>query len=247
MCHGEESRPPAPPGTPGAVAESGELELRAADGNRVLAYRAVPAEPSGAAVVLLPDVRGLHEFYRDLARRFAEAGVTALAIDYYGRTALDDERGPDFDGFAHVQRLRPEHSAADIRAAVSHLCAAGGSVFTVGFCLGGAMSWAQSAVDDRLAGVIGCYGRPDECRDFIPEMRAPLLVLAAGADALTPAEDAQRFHTELTAAGVQHRFVLYDRAPHSFFDGEFAEHAETCAHAWKQVLDFIAAHSGARA
>ena len=37
--------------------------------------------------MILPDVRGLHPFYEELALRFGDAGVHALALDYYGRTA----------------------------------------------------------------------------------------------------------------------------------------------------------------
>jgi carboxymethylenebutenolidase len=37
--------------------------------------------------VILPDVRGLYRFYEELALRFAERGYTALAFDYFGRTA----------------------------------------------------------------------------------------------------------------------------------------------------------------
>ncbi|WP_216216570.1 dienelactone hydrolase family protein [Amycolatopsis aidingensis] len=236
-----------PPGAPVAVAGAGDLTLRAADGNRVLAYRAVPERGSGAGIVLLPDVRGLHDFYRDLARRFAQAGVAALAIDYYGRTASSDRRGADFDGFEHIAKLRPDHTAADIRAALEYLRSGAlgeiSSAFTVGFCVGGALSWGQSALAEDLAGAIGFYGRPEECRELLPRMRAPLLVLAAGADVLTPEEEARRFEAELTEAGVPHRFQLYQDAPHSFFDGGSTEHHQVCAHAWRQVLDFLADHT----
>lgn len=240
MCHGDEARPPVPPGAAAEVGEEGELRLTAEDGNTFLAYQALPVEPAKAGVVLLPDVRGLHEFYRDLARRFAQAGIAALAIDYYGRVAVGDHRGPGFDGFAHVLKLRPEEVAADVRVAVDRLVEQGvGSVFTVGFCFGGAQSWLQSAVDGRVAGAVGFYGRPEECRARLLDMRAPLLVLAAGADVLTPAEEANRFDRELTEAGVPHEFVLYANAPHSFFDAAFADHAEACADAWRRVLRFI--------
>jgi dienelactone hydrolase len=47
--------------------------------------------------VILPDVRGLHPFYEELTLRFSEAGVAALAIDYYGRTAGMGARGDDFN------------------------------------------------------------------------------------------------------------------------------------------------------
>jgi carboxymethylenebutenolidase len=212
MCHDDASKPPAPPGEPGAIAAAGDFKVA-----ERLAYQAVPATPGAAAVVILPDMRGLHGFYRELADRFASAGIAALALDYDQRTA------------------------EDARAGVDHLAAAGFTkIFTVGFCLGGAISWAQSAVDDRVAGAIGFYGRPVECAALIPDMRAPLLVLAAGEDMLTSAEEARAFDRELTEHGVPHTFVLYEGAPHSFFDGGFAEHAEASADAWRRVLDFIA-------
>ena len=51
------------------------------------AYAARAAQPGGPGIVVLPDVRGLHPFFEELALRFAEAGVQAVAIDYFSRTA----------------------------------------------------------------------------------------------------------------------------------------------------------------
>src|SRR5919206_4605627 len=86
MCHDPDSRPPAPPRT-GDVAERGTLTLAAADGTDYSAAVALPAEPARAGVVILPDIRGLHPYYVALAERFAEAGLAAVALDYFGRTA----------------------------------------------------------------------------------------------------------------------------------------------------------------
>ena len=65
----------------------------------------------------------------------------------------------------------------------------------------------------------------------------------AGADAATPQEESQRFDRELTQAGVPHRTVVYEGAPHSFFDRTFAEHREACEDAWRQMLDFMKENS----
>ncbi|MFD7658748.1 dienelactone hydrolase family protein [Actinosynnema sp. NPDC059797] len=243
MCHADESRPPAAPDATGAVASAGPLRLTSADGARFAAYQALPDRPTGAGVVVLPDVRGAHEFYRDLARGFAEAGVTAVVLDYYGRVAADDERGPDFDGFAHAAKLDRDLVPLDVAAAVDHLLSLGVTApFTVGFCLGGALSWGQSALEPRLAGAIGFYGRPAECRELIPRMERPVLVLAAGEDALTPVEDNLAFDRELAEAGVPHEFRLYEGAPHSFFDGALPDQADNAADAWRRVLAFIDEH-----
>jgi hypothetical protein len=72
MCHSDESRPPRPP-VEGVAADRYDLTLTASDGASFMAYAAVPEEPSGRSVVILPDVRGLHAFYKELAALFAEA------------------------------------------------------------------------------------------------------------------------------------------------------------------------------
>jgi carboxymethylenebutenolidase len=226
----------------GAAADQGEMHLTASDGNRFMAYFARAAEPTGAGMVILPDIRGLHDFYKELAQRFAEAGIDAVAIDYFGRTAGDGARDESFEWRPHVEQTTPEGIAADTRAAVELLRSGQmgdvRSVFTVGFCFGGANSWRQSAAGHGLAGCIGFYGVPARVRDAVPQMEAPLLLLVAGAD-FTPLEEFQKFDGELTEAGVAHRMAVYEGAPHSFFDRTFAEHQAACEDAWRQILDFV--------
>jgi carboxymethylenebutenolidase len=70
-------------------------------------------------------------------------------------------------------------------------------------------------------------------------MKAPLLLLIAGADAATPQEEFHRFDEQLTQAGVEHEMKIYPRAPHSFFDRSFAAHRDACDDAWRRILDFV--------
>src|SRR6266508_4178237 len=141
MCFEPDSLPPIPAIEGGAV-EHRELTLETADGNRFAAFAALPDEASGRGVVILPDVRGLYRFYEDLALRFAERGIAAVAIDYFGRTAGLGKRGDDFEYMPHVDQTTSDGVQADVRAAVEHLRAHGArTVFTVGFCFGGRNSW----------------------------------------------------------------------------------------------------------
>jgi carboxymethylenebutenolidase len=239
MCYGDDARPPLPPVSGGSVAEQGPLTLRSADGTEFMAYGARADQPSGTGVVVLPDVRGLHEFYKELAGRFAEAGFDSVAIDYFGRTAKTSNRDESFEYRPHVDRTTPEGVAADVAAAIAYLRSPEGGgvsrVFTVGFCFGGAHSWRQSAMQPDLDGAIGFYGVPSRVRDVIGQMRAPLLLLVAGED-FTPLAAFEQFDRELTEAGVPHTMVVYEGAPHSFFDRTFAEHREASADAWEQML-----------
>jgi len=246
MCHTNEARPPLPP-IMGGSTDEGDLVLAATDGNRFRAYAARAAKATGAGIVVMPDVRGRHPFYKDLARRFAQAGVDAVAIDYFGRTAGLSERPDDFDFRTHIGQTKPETIATDVAAGIAYLrSAAGGapeSVFTVGFCFGGAQSWRQSAAQPDLAGSIGFYGIPSRVRDVIPQMQAPLLLLLAGNDQATTQEDFAEFDRELTQAGVPHQMVVYEGAPHSFFDRSFEQHQDASADAWRQMLAFIKEHT----
>jgi carboxymethylenebutenolidase len=243
MCYPIGARPPLPPIQGGLAAETRDLTLTAKDGNRFMAYAARAASPTGAGMVILPDVRGLHSFYKELAERFAEAGIDAVAIDYFGRTAGMGARDDSFEFRAHVEKTAPETIDADVAAAIAFLKSAEGgavrSVFTVGFCFGGANSWRESALQAGLAGAIGFYGRPSRVQDAIPRMKAPLLLLIAGADQATPQEEFQAFDRQLIDARVPHKMVVYPGAPHSFFDRSFAEHKEACDDAWRQVLAFV--------
>lgn len=245
MCHSDESRPPLPP-ISGAAADQGDMVLTAADGNKFGAYFARAAEPTGAGMVVMPDVRGLHHFYKELAQRFAEAGIDSVAIDYFGRTAGIGDRSDRFDYGPHLEKVTPDRVRTDVAAAVAYLRSKDGgsvmAVFTVGFCFGGSNSWNQSASGLGLNGCIGFYGRPVRSEAFISKMNAPLLLLIAGADGATSPEQSKEFDRKLTAAGVPHESHVYESAPHSFFDRSFAQWKDAGDDAWRRMLAFVKNH-----
>ena len=105
MCYTNDARSPLPPIVGGSTDE-GDLVLTATDGNRFRAYAARAAAPSGAGVVVIPDPRGVHPFYKDLVSRFAQAGVDAIVIDYIDRTAGMSERPENFDLRAAIGKTR---------------------------------------------------------------------------------------------------------------------------------------------
>jgi carboxymethylenebutenolidase len=249
MCFELDSLPPVPR-VSGAAVEHRDLALESADGTRFAAFAALPDEPTGTGVVVLPDVRGLYRFYEELSLRFAERGIAAVAIDYFGRTAGVGKRGDDFPYMEHVDQTTYDGLKADIGAAVAHLRSPeGGScraVFTVGFCFGGRISWLAAAEGHGLAGAIGFYGRPGPFNDGTPgaaqragELAAPILGLMGGADQGIPAAAVEDFGQALSAAGVEHELVTYPGAPHSFFDRKQDEFADASDDAWRRVLGFI--------
>jgi carboxymethylenebutenolidase len=255
MCFDRDSLPPDLPARLGlppieGAAGAETLELTSADGTRFAAALAPAADPSGAAVVVFPDVRGLHPFYVALIERFAHAGHHAIAFDYFGRTAGIGERGDDFDAMGHTKQTTLAGIQADAAAAIAALREATGHegpVVSVGFCFGGTHSFLASANHDLdLQGVVGFHGGLNgeywgipNPPDVAGEMRGPVLGFFGGADSSIPVEAVDAFDAALTAAGVEHQIVVYPGAPHSFFDRRYEEFADACEDAWVQLLEFL--------
>jgi len=254
MCYEPGASPPSPP-VSGGAGSGKQTELQASDGNLFAAFSATTQTENAPGVVILPDIRGLHGFYQELALRFTEAGINATAIDYFGRTAGAAMRGDDFDFWPHVLETRPKTVAADVKAAVDHVRSADGggatAVFTVGFCFGGRASFNQSASDVGLSGVIGFYGRVsprdetdrDAPLDKLANYSTPVLGLFGGADQGIPTEDVELFRKALDSNGIDNEIVIYSNAPHSFFDRGQEQFADESQDAWKRMLGFIESHS----
>lgn len=246
MCFDTDARPPLPP-IRGAAIDARDLTLKSRDGTSFAAYAATPDTPSGAGIVIIPDVRGLHPYYEELVLRFAEAGVHAIALDPYARTAGTGKRGADFEYEPHVLQLEPETVDDDVVAAAAQVRDDVERLYTVGFCLGGRISLLQAATGLGLAGVIGLYPWPvgphrsglAAPADEAPRFACPVLTIYGGADAGIPADQREAFDRALDSAGVEHRTVVYEDAPHSFFDRKAADHADASAAAWGEILAFM--------
>jgi len=251
MCVDNDSRPPIPP-IAGGSAGSRDLSLTAADGTRFMAHAARASKPTGAGMVVIPDVRGLHPYYKELADRFAEIGVDAVAVDFFARTAPSEDRGESFDFMSHVPQTKPDALQADIAAAVTYLRGKDGgevrSVFSVGFCFGGALSYLQAASGLGYSGVIGFYGWPlglsrwpDRPKpiDAVPRYKCSVLSLFGGADQGIPQTAVEEFDAACRKAGIKHDSTVYPGAPHSFFDRKQTEFAEASTDAWKRVQAFV--------
>jgi carboxymethylenebutenolidase len=249
MCYETTARPPHPPIAGGAA--SGELiTLTASDGNKFAAFEAKAERPTGTGMVVMPDVRGLHKFYEELTMRFAEVGVSSVAMDYFGRTAGVGERDDAFDFMTHVRQTQGPGIGADARASVERLKQGGAQkIFTVGFCFGGRASFNQAAEGHGLSGVIGFYGMVAPSPMFGGEETAPVnlaakyecpvLGLFGGADQMIPQDSIDGFKKALDAAGVKNELKTYEGAPHSFFDRSFDQHQAACDDAWKRIISFI--------
>ena len=250
MCFELDSSPPIHK-IKGAAVNFQDVTLTSSDATQFATFYAESNSPKGPGIVILPDVRGLYRFYEELALRFAEHGYDAIAIDYFGRTAGISKRDDDFAFMEHVAQTKVAQVTSDVTAAINHLknrdSYENRSIFTLGLCFGGSSAWVQAAGQEELSGAIGFYGHPTrENRDQTPgpihlveNFKCSILALMGGADQGIPVDEINKFEDALNKAKIKNEIVIYDGAPHSFFDRKFEEFQSESDDSWNRVLSFI--------
>jgi carboxymethylenebutenolidase len=253
MCFDVDSHPPIDPIRGGALDHGSDL-LRTEDGHEIQAFHATPAQPTGAGILILPDVRGLHRYYEELALRFAEHGVAAVAIDFFARTAGNTHRGDEFDYAPHVQQLTWESLQADVKAGAAKLRSlepAPRSIFVTGFCMGGRLASLATTLGIGFAGAIAFYGWPvgphrsgmPAPADLASQIECSILAIYGGADQGITSDIRNEYDRALDAAGVDHKTIVYEGAPHSFFDRKAEEFKDASTGSWEETLGFIRRHT----
>lgn len=222
--------------------------ISAADGGLNAAYAVSPLQPNGTGILVLPDVRGLFEFYEKLTCAVAAEGYYALAIDYFGRTAGLEPRGADWETWEEdMAATSPEQITLDLQAGLSRLREMGAErTIMLGFCFGGGMIFRNVEQDLGVAGMVALYGVAFEWRQYpdaydnLARAACPVLALFGGADQGIPPEKIAAVEAALDRSEAPHEVHVYPGAPHSFFDEHFIEHADACRDAWQRFLAFAA-------
>ncbi len=205
------------------------------------------AAPEGAGpfpgVVVIHEAYGLNENIRDIARRFADQGYAALAVDMFsGRN-----RVVCMFNFmkANVQGAIEHAGIDELKAALSYLAEQPGvdaaRLGAIGFCMGGGFAIAWACTDERLKVIAPFYGATPKPIDAVARS-CPVVGSYPGKDFTAPR--ARELEAALTRHGVEHDIKIYPGARHSFFNDRRpgAYHPEASADAWRRTLDFFGGH-----
>jgi len=228
------------------------------DGTPLHAYGAWPAERSALpGLIVIPDVRGLTDHYRDIARRFAHEGFFALAVDLYSREGAPDL--PDMAAvFAWIRQLPDPRVLADLGAAVRYLDerseVARGRVGITGYCMGGQYALMAACSVPGIAACVSWYGmlryaehderKPVSPLELAPRLACPYLGLFGAEDALIPTADVEELRAILERAGKTFAIKSYPGAGHAFFNDTRpdAYRPDAAADAWPRAIAFLRTH-----
>jgi len=220
--------------------------------------RGYAASPTGKGpfpgLVLIPDVRGLSDHYRDIARRFASAGFFTFAIDLYSREGAPSL--PDMEAVFRWMRALPDPRVlGDLDGAVRCLAARAdvraAHIGITGFCMGGQYALMAACAVEGLAACVSWYGmlryaektaaKPVSPLELAPQLRCPYLGLFGAEDAIIPVADVAELRATLDRTHKTYDIHVYPGAGHAFFNDTRpdAYRPDAAADAWPRALQFL--------
>jgi dienelactone hydrolase len=223
-----------------------------ADGARLLGRLFLDETKAGKrpGVLVAPEGLGLSDHTFNIARRLADAGYVAFAMDYYG-----DGGAPPMDQLmARVGAFMAQPETIRARAAealkvlTSQSQTDAGKLAAIGFCFGGTTALELARSGAELSAVVGFHSglgttRPQDAANI----KAKVLVCIGADDPIVPPEQRAAFEKEMTDAKVDWRMNLYGGAGHSFTNPGagalgrpgFDYHAPTDRRSWRAMIDLF--------
>jgi carboxymethylenebutenolidase len=206
---------------------------------------ALPAGSGKApGLVLVQEYWGVNDHIRSLADRFAAEGFVTLAPDlYHGKVTKDAGEAGRL-----MTELDGKRAMDDIAGAVAFLAAhprVNGKVGIVGFCMGGAYTFAAASAVPELAAAVPFYGLPPADRLDFAKMKAPILAHFSRTDPWASVARATEIKKEIDAHHGSMRLEVYD-AEHAFMNDTRPEvfAPEPAKLAWQRTAEFLHQHLG---
>ena len=213
----------------GGLMES-QVSFATADGT-MDAFFVHPAAEQSPGVILWPDIAGLRESKRNMARRLAGEGYAVLVLNPYYRDVAG-EQFADFasfieaEGFQKVRPWRAKHSAetigVDANAAVDWLDAqpavdTTSGIGVQGYCMGGPLAiWSAAAVPGRIDAAASFHGgglvqedNPMSPHRVLDRVEAALLIAVAQDDDADDPQAKETFAEAAREAGLDAKVEVY--------------------------------------
>lgn len=236
---------------------AGEVKIPVSGGGEIPAYRAMPATGKNFPTILvIQEIFGVHEYIKDVCRRFAKLGHCAIAPALYARqgdvTVLKEYK----DILAIVSKVPDSQVMSDLDATVAFAKNNGGNtkkLAITGFCWGGRITWLYAAHNPKVKAGVAWYGRlaasanspkselqPTMPSDIAPKLKVPVLGLYGGLDKGIPQESVEKMRAELAKGKSKSQIIVYPNGEHGFHaDYRPSYNKEAAEDAFKRATDWL--------
>ena len=202
------------------------------DGGKFVGFfaRDLDADGPRPGIIVVHEWWGCNDFVRERARRLAEAGYCAFAIDMFGGGATADK--PD-QAAALMNGVLQDIPAATARmkGAYDVLLAQEGvdasRTGAMGYCFGGAVVLHMARIGMPLKAVVSFHGSLGAFYEAEPGSIKPrILICHGGADQMVSMDDVENFRQEMDKAGADYEIIVYDDALHGFTNPQATERGQ---------------------
>lgn len=239
--------------TPGDGLKEETVSIRASDGFAMPAFVARPASGKPAPViVVVHEIFGVHEWIRDMCRRFAREGYYAIAPDLFARHG-DATKVADFKQLVGtiVSKASDAQVMTDVDTTYVWAATHGGDGERrgiTGFCWGGRVVWLYAAHSAALKAGVAFYGRlvsdktalqPLSAIEEVGKLKAPVLGQYGALDKGIPVADIEAMRAALKTAGKSppDAITVHQGADHGFMADYRPSYNEAAAkQAWSETL-----------
>jgi carboxymethylenebutenolidase len=214
------------------------------------------SDAPGPGAVMIPDVWGVSDLYRGLARRLAGEGLTTLVVDPYrktGRRQLTDVAS----ALAWIAELSDPLVIETVQEAIDRVAAddsvAGRRVGVVGFCMGGQYALLAACECRGLSACAPFYGmvryppgadplrKPRSPLEALASLSCPVLGFYGAQDAIIPVADVRELEARLERSNQAGEIRLYEDAGHAFMNDTRPEmyRPDAARDAWPRLVAFL--------
>jgi carboxymethylenebutenolidase len=222
------------------------------------AYRAMPDRGGPFPTVLVVhEIFGVHEYIKDVCRRWAKLGYYAIAPELFARQG-DASAIPDAGTIMKtiVAKLADSQVTADLDATLAFAKGSGSAdvarAAVTGFCWGGRQVWLYAAHNPDLKAAVAWYGplafavdglHPKNPPDVVADLMVPVLGLYGGKDGGITQPQVEAMNQKLAAAGGASKINVYADAGHAFHaDYRPSYHKDDAEDSWKQASAWLKDH-----
>ncbi|PXX11206.1 dienelactone hydrolase family protein [Mycolicibacterium moriokaense] len=234
----------APPGTEKAL-PTAPITWAGPQGELQAAWADAPNARGG--VLVIHENKGLNDWVRSVAVRFAGIGYSALAIDLLSGQGGTAKFADPAQATAELGKIAPDVFVANLKSGVGELQrrVPDKKLAAVGFCMGGGLTWQLLASGEpQLAAAFPFYGPAPDNPDFSGSKNVAVLAFYGAQDQrVTSTEPVVK--AALEKAGLVHELVVEPEANHAFFNDTGDRYNATAAtDAWRQVQDWLTKYVG---
>ncbi len=242
--------------TDAAGLEAGEVQIPVADGH-LPGYCARPQGPGPFPIILvIEEIFGVHEYIKDVCRRFAKLGYLAVSPELYARIA-DLSKMTDVQEIVTkvIARAPDATMLSDLDSTAAWAEANHGDanrLGVTGFCRGGRDTWLYAEHNPKLRAAVAWYGpvkgsvsviQPRTPFDMAAGLRCPLLGLYGGKDESIHPADVQATAQVARDAGHTVKIEIFPEAGHGFHADYRATYNKAAAEAgWADALAWFKAN-----